>query len=330
MDRWNEWVETHVSPTPLTAHGAWGRLLESEGVLTDYFFVRDQHGTIVAGCPLQILKTSRITYGYSARGPLFIPGVDVVTVMTMFVEAVRSYRLAFWRIEPTSLPEPLPSKYIKTNDVQPATTLLLDLNITPEKLLENMHQKTRYNIRLAQKKGLTIRWEKNSELFWKLSLETSKRDGFRLHARAHYENVLASGISEQVTVYQGETALASAVTTRVGDTYSYLYGASSSEARSLMAPYLIQWSAIVRAQEYGAHWYDFYGLAPLKLSSTTTRFLTREEHTYDSHAKEAGYTRFKLGFGGQILTSPGTWDVVFSLGTYGLYRGVRALRKFFV
>lgn len=313
--------------TPLAAHGSWGELLKREGSRVEYFFVREGTATI-AGFMIVTIRTYFITYAYSPRGPIVAARCDLEKMYRTIAEFLKKRQFFFWRIEPTDLPAQLPSIFRKVSDIQPSTTLAINIAQTPEELLRAMHQKTRYNIRLALKKNLEVCWKKDIDLFWTLSRATSERDGFRLHSRQHYQEVIGSDFAEQIIVYAEGKPVASAVCTFVGNVYTYLYGASSYEARAFMAPYLIQWSAILRAQEHKAQWYDFYGLAPLSSPVTERSLISPEEFSYDSDAKEAGYTRFKLGFSGSIIALPGTWDVVFSPGKYVVYELLRYMRRF--
>lgn len=323
---WNAWLESHAVQTPLAAHGLWGDVLEREGTPVEYFFI-EHAGKVLGGFSLITLRGRGVTYGYSARTPIVLPGTDLTAVYQMIAGFLVRRGMIFWRIEPDRLPDVHVLRMVKTPDVQPAVTLVLDLSQTPDQLLAAMHQKTRYNIRLALKKGLEARWEKDPALFWELSTATSNRDGFRLHPRAHYDEVITSNFVEQLTVYADGKPIASAVFTHVGSTYTYLYGASSYEARSLMAPYLVQWSGMLRAKELGAHWYDFYGLAPLAQPVAVMNHMSIDEYAFDAEAKEAGYTRFKLGFGGIVIALPGTWDTILAPLRYRLYSSIRAARR---
>lgn len=93
-----------------------------------------------------------------------------------------------------------------------------------------------------------------------------------------------------------------------GDTATYLYGASSDENRSVMAPFLLQWRLIQEAKKEGFRYYDFFGI---------------------SDKKWPGVTRFKKGFGGETVSYPGTFDVIFDKANYGFYQILRKARRLF-
>ncbi len=227
----------------------------------------------------------------------------------------------FFRIEPEEITNELVHLNLKKSlDLQPKKTLLLDLSLSPEKLLAQMHQKTRYNIRLAEKKGVKIKVAKgscesnrnneNNEVdfkeFWRLMSLTSERDAFRLHGSRHYKNLLsAKNIKLFFAVYEGKN-IATAMVCFYKERVTYMHGASDNEARNLMAPYLLQWEVIKATQAEGYKYYDFYGI---------------------DENKWPGVTRFKLGFGGFTKEYPGTYDYILNPLVYNLYELLRKIRR---
>ena len=208
----------------------------------------------------------------------------------------------------------------KTIDVQPSRTLIMDLSKSEEELLQNMHQKTRYNIRLAERKGArviegNIGYFKN---FWQLTSETSQRDKFRLHSRNYYHKMLeidknfiklfAAEYSASANSGQDKKMIAANIISFFGDTVTYLHGASSNEYRNVMAPHLLQWYCIKLAKERGYKYYDFSGI---------------------DENKWPGLTRFKKSFGGEEVQGLGTFDLIFNKKWYSIYRFVRELRRKF-
>ncbi|MHB8903936.1 MAG: lipid II:glycine glycyltransferase FemX, partial [Patescibacteria group bacterium] len=209
----------------------------------------------------------------------------------------------------------------KTIDLQPAKTLILDLKQSEEELLKAMHQKTRYNIRLAEKKGIII---KESEIdktgvadsadlkeFWRLLKTTGQRDNFRLHSFSHYEKLLEINktrpgfIKLFLAQFEGKN-IAAGIFSFYGNKVTYLHGASDNKFRNLMAPYLLQFSLIQKARAENYLYYDFYGI---------------------DEQKWPGVTRFKLGFGGRVFKYGGTYDLIFKPGFYRLYELFRKLRR---
>ncbi len=237
-----------------------------------------------------------------------------------FIEEIRVLaerrNVIFARIEPTVdiSEETLKEKgFIKSlKDVQPAKTLILDLEASEEELLGQMHEKTRYNIGLAQRKGVVVRKseynEKYFEIFWSLMSLTAKRQGIRIFPKEYYrKQFLIKGENFEnilfIAEYQGKPIAANLVNF-FGGTATYLHGGSDNEYRSLMAPHLLQWEQIKEAKNRGCKIYDFWGIDEQKWS---------------------GVTRFKNGFGGREVQYIGTWDLVLRPRWYKIYKLAKRL-----
>jgi len=200
----------------------------------------------------------------------------------------------------------------KTIDVQPSKTLILDLTKSEDELLQAMHQKTRYNIRLAEKKGVKIMevGANRFEEFWQLLVSSGDRDKFNLHGRSYYQAMLKLAndfVKLFFAEYQGKP-LAGSLVTFFGDSATYIHGGSSDKNREIMAPYALHWQIIKQAKQLGYKYYDFHGV---------------------DAAKWPGVTRFKMGFGGQVINYPGTFDLVYDTGWYNIYKMVRRVRRTF-
>ncbi len=248
-------------------------------------------------------------YYYIPRGP-YIENREVSQEFLQGLsEAIRvsDTKAIFIRIEPI---QNINSKHlIKTIDIQPSKTLLLSLSESEVEILAQMHQKTRYNIRLAEKKNLIIRnTPEYSDQFLDLLEETKQRDSFRIHSRAYYQKMIETKAVDLITVWVNDMLLAGSLIAKQGDTVTYVHGASSSEKRELMAPYFLHWQTICQAKKSGYSWYDWQGI---------------------DEKKWPGVTRFKLGFGGQTHIFPGTFDVRLVSGAYAGYTIFRRLRRLF-
>lgn len=253
-------------------------------------------------------------YWYAPRGPIIsqTAGIGRGAIEDFLFSAVKKIdeKCLFLRLEPASLPTGIKLFLKKTVDLQPAKTLLLNLSSSEEELLSAMSQKTRYNIRLAEKKGVYIRVGTAADFseFWRLLNLTGARDGFRIHDAAHYRALLAAAnkfIKLFLAEYEGKV-IAAGLFCFWGETATYLHGASDNKWRGAMAPYLLQWAAIKEARAAGLRHYDFYGI---------------------DEKKWPGVTRFKLGFGGRKKEYPGTYDLVFRPVTYRVYNFFRKLRR---
>ena len=233
----------------------------------------------VGGQPKIIANVQVLEYATPVGNFWYLPHASRGEVL---IPEAKKQGIVFIRVEPL-VSGPLPTGARPVKNRQPQNTLILDLTKSLENLLAEMHQKTRYNIRLAEKKNLKISWEKNPELFINLMKDTSRRDKFGAHSPEYYKKMLDCKLVEQGTVFFENQPIASAIFIGYEKTYIYLHGASSNEHRDAMAPHLLQWSAITRAKNNDFTRYDFWGIAP---------------EDADNHPL-AGVTRFKLGFGGQ-------------------------------
>lgn len=162
-----------------------------------------------------------------------------------------------WTIENSS------GKYYKK--FIPPYTALIDLSQSEEDILQAMKPKGRYNIRLAEKKGVTVDevepTQENVALFHKLMEETTQRDSFAWNSLEFYTSFLQLPCSKLFFARHEEDLLAAAIMLGQGDVMYYYYGASSSKKRNLMAPYLLQWMAIRDAKQADYEIYDFLGVA---------------------------------------------------------------------
>lgn len=315
---------------PFPQSSEWGDILISEGKGVERLAVMDGGETVLEAQIVYMLLPFGWKYAFCPKGPVMKEqGIkNKEQIFNSLTNYFAKKRCVFFRFEPSLLLTPY-SLLLKTHDINPRATTVLDLGKSLEELLAAMHAKTRYNIRLAEKKGLRVSREKNMEVFWNLMKETGKRDGFSLHEKKHYEHVFDSPAVDQITVYSGETPVAVGVFIGVGDTYTYLYGASDYEHRQLMAPYLVQWEGIRDGKQRGFREYDFFGIAPRKEIRNKKQEIREEEYEYDGGHQYAGVTRYKLGFGGETREVPGTFDLIISPVKYRMYQLLRRARRLF-
>lgn len=215
----------------------------------------------------------------------------------------------FVRFEPAEVP---PVGRVAAS-LNPAVTLLTDLSQSEEQLLSGMHQKTRYNLRLAEKKGVVVSESKDTDVWLKLHHQTTARDRFKGHADDYYCAMLACPITRlYVASFEGEP-LAAMIAVFYGDTVTYLHGASSNAARDVMAPYLLHWSVMREGKSLGCARYDWWGINP-----------TDAQHPAYKRSWE-GITRFKRGFGGEEVHLPGTFELATRPVWYKLYEWKRSM-----
>ena len=298
---------------------AWGEFRASQGCPLRRFLLLDDRGDVAVAAQMEYRRRKFGTgYWYAPRGPVFSPKLpsdarrDVL--MRLCEELLKIPELRrkalFWRMEPASEisnPEGLvPLSFRRVAALNPASTILLDLAPTEDELFRRMSEKTRYNIRVAEKHGVTTRvgsGAKDISAFLKLMGETAARDRFVQHDHAYlaatYEFLAARGMARLRFAEHGGKLLAANMEIAFGDTVTYLYGASSSESRNVMAPHLLHWSAIRDAKAKGFSIYDFWGANPE----------WKGMHSYKPSWE--GITRFKRGFGGRLVNFVGTWDLPF-------------------
>ena len=272
------------------------------------------------------------SYFYCPRGPIVNYELSITNYQlileSLFNEInniAKNEGVMFLRFDPPASYklQTISYKLNKTLDVQPSKTLILNLSKSEKELLKNMRQKTRYNIRLAEKKGVKIidAGLDRFEDFWRLMGETSERDNFRTHGINYYKAMLAdpeglrarrpSGSAMAIKLFIAEyrkKPIAANIVSFFGDTATYMHGASSMNYRNVMAPYLLQWRAIKLAKKSGRKYYDFYGV---------------------DEKKWPGVTRFKKGFSGRAVNYPGTFDLIFDSSWYNVYKMVRRVRRTF-
>jgi lipid II:glycine glycyltransferase (peptidoglycan interpeptide bridge formation enzyme) len=149
--------------------------------------------------------------------------------------------------------------------VYPEATRLLDLTLSTEELLAHMKPKGRYNIKVAERNGVTVRTSTDTTEFAKIAQKTAARDGFKAHSPKYYQTFLQSlpGAFLLYADVPGTTEpIAGLIGVLHGSCGTYYYGASDHNHRAYMAPYALQWHAIQHSKAQGCSQYDFFGVAP--------------------------------------------------------------------
>jgi peptidoglycan pentaglycine glycine transferase (the first glycine) len=216
--------------------------------------------------------------------------------------------------------------------IQFRNTVVLDLSPDEDQLLANMKQKTRYNVRLAGRKGVTIRVGTKDDLglLYQMYAETSIRDGFVIRDEDYYRSVWgtfikaeedhssrvseshepgsapclnSSPIAEPILAEVDGQVVAGVLIFRFAGRAWYLYGMSREQHREKMPNYMLQWEAIRRAREAGCMRYDLWG-AP---------------DVFDESDSMWGVYRFKEGLGGRVVRHIGAWDLPVNKVLYRLY-----------
>lgn len=187
-------------------------------------------------------------------------------------------------------------------NILPTNTIVLDLSQDEQTILNRMKPKTRYNIRLALRKGVEVKSVgiEGLRTWYNLYTETAMRNGLNLNHIQYFQNMFAAKMEcpdDEVNVklmiaYYNDIPLAAMFLVLSAHRATYLYGASSSNMRNLMPTYALQWKAIQVAKEHHCCEYDMFGIAP---------------NPNPSHPMYGLY-KFKHGFGGEIYHQLGCWD----------------------
>ncbi len=185
--------------------------------------------------------------------------------------------------------------------VQPARTILLDLAPGEDDLLAGMKEKWRYNVRLAARRGVSVRPARTLEdvqVWYRVLQATGQRDGFGIHTLDYYRRawqLFAPANQAQLLLAEHDGRLLAGIFVGcLGRQAIYLYGASSNEQRQLMPNYLLQWEAMRWSKNQGAQFYDFWGIPD----------------SDDPTEAMAGVYRFKSGWGGRTVRFAGNYEYV--------------------
>ncbi|MBI4099955.1 peptidoglycan bridge formation glycyltransferase FemA/FemB family protein [Candidatus Microgenomates bacterium] len=261
----------------------------------------------VGGCQIFIHRVP-----HSPWTVAYLPRPEKIANLEKIKEACRAERAIFLKVEP--LARAVPGN--PSEPVLPQHTIYIDLTAPEEKLLAAMHEKTRYNIGLATKKGVKITEGENLTEFVKLLEKTEERQGFYSHPADYYETLWET-LRPAKMVYllsavSGQQTAASIMLLRYKDFLYYAYGGSDPEYREMMAPHLLHWEAMRLGKKLDCKVYDLWG---------------SYKNSPDEKDSWWGIYRFKKGFGGREVTFPQTVDIPLS-SLYSLYPLAERFRRF--
>ena len=330
---WDAFVAQHPHGHLMQLSG-WGALKSRFGWSVERVGLPGDASALVAGAQLfyRPLPLRLGCVAYIPKGPLvdWQDAAQVTALVAALDRAARAQGAIALTIEP-DLPDG-PENAARLSHagfipgaapIQPRRTLLVDLTPDEEAILAAMKSKTRYNIRLAARKGVSVRQGGAADLgtFYRLMTTTSARDRFGIHSLAYYcaayELFAPRHAVLLLAEFQGQP-LAGLMAFALGSTAWYFYGASSNQHRNLMAPYALQWAAMRWAKERGCTVYDLWGVPDEEEERLEADFTRRRDGLW-------GVYRFKRGFGGQLVRTVGAWDRVYRPLRYRLYRW--ALRR---
>jgi peptidoglycan pentaglycine glycine transferase (the first glycine) len=319
---WDNFITTHPDCHILQT-GDWGVLKSAFGWSVE---------RIVSGESGAQILFRDLPFGYSIA---YIPKGPIHLTEELSSELDRvceKHKAIFLKIEPFAW-EPDPSwqsledsGWYRSESIQPRRTVIIPLILSGEEILAGMKQKTRYNIRLAEKKGIEVRQSDEYALFAEMALVTGKRDGFGVHSAAYYQKIkelfAEEGKAVLLMAYFEDQPVAGIIVFAHGKTAWYMYGASTDAERNRMPTYLLQWEAIKWAQSIGCEGYDLWGITDHDEKELEALFESKQHHD-----GLWGVYRFKRGFGGNIQRSVGAWDKAYRLILYKAYRLYTSLKN---
>ena len=334
-DTWNELIaelpNAHILQT-----WEWGEVKERYGWQTLPQVWYDKDGKVAAAA---LILTRRLTWGristpwrvmYIPRGPLLVDWFDAELrdkVLSELRSLAKKNNAIFIKIDPeviigkgefgahdqaaAELIAELEGTgwHFSQEQVQFRNTMIIDLKQSLEELLGSMKQKTRYNVRLASRKGVRVRLgtKEDLDLLYRMYAETSLRDGFAIRDHSYYQtvwaNFMAAGMAEPIIAEVDGEEIAAVIIFRFAHRAWYLYGMSLAVHRPRMPNYLLQWEAIKAAKEAGCEVYDLWG-AP-------DEFIEGDDLW--------GVYRFKQGLGAEVVRFIGAWDFPLKPGIYRFY-----------
>ena len=348
---WDAFVDRHAC-AHLLQTSDWAALKQGFGWSAFRIALANSGGDLVAGASILIRSALGIRVAYIPRGPLTDWNDPALTgaLLDEMELACRKQGAAVLKIEPGLRDSPrnrlLLARYgfeHSIHTVQPQSTIVLDIAGEESKILKRMKNKWRYNVRLSERKGVTVRQAGASDLavFNDLMLTTGERDGFGVHSpeyyRAAYDLLTPNRATYLVAEYDGDP-LAAIVVGLTGDTACYLWGASSNRERNRMPNHALQWAGIRWARAQGATRYDLWGI-PDDLGKVAIGLSSSENGAAPADALPVelnsmpreelwGVYRFKQGFGGEVVRDVGAWDRPLKSTAFRLYGAGLALRQY--
>jgi lipid II:glycine glycyltransferase (peptidoglycan interpeptide bridge formation enzyme) len=345
---WNQFVAGNSTPASFLQSWEWGEFQKSQGsrVLRLGFqpsgtkeYIRENL-VATASVIKRNLPLPGMSFWYLPRGPIIRRdniGSQQAVLENLLLELSNKknvfLRLApYWSQSDNRIHWPeldFVEPQILRKQREPEMTQLTSLG-PPEEMLERMHQKTRYNIRLAERKGVEFRFYQDKEdldIFWQLLNTTSQREKIRIYKKDYYTVLLMAARlltdpqmefkSDELhsilafASYQGKV-LAGGLWLGFGDTLTYLHGGSTREHKEVMAPYSLHWQLLQWGHEHGYQLYDWWGIE--KKGSVFSL---------------KGVTRFKQGFGGFEHSFAGTHDRVFNKKIFSYLTVLRKMKEIF-
>ena len=317
----NEWEQ--IANHPLQSW-YWGTAREKTGVKV-VRFAEEENGNLKKVFQMTVHKVPffPIKIGYLPRSVL-----PSKSFLDFLYDYCKENKIAFVKLEP----------YVKTSEVKgtedffkysklkksphplfPKWTIMLDLTKSEEELFKNLKRKTRYNIRLAKRKGVEVKEMSNNkgfEIFVKLYFDTCKRQKYRGHT-PEYHRIIWETLKKKiahilVAFYKGKPVASYELFLYKNILY-YPYGGSDYNYRNTFASNLLMWEVVLFGKRHGAKLFDMWGSLP---------------PNYNKSHPWSGFTRFKQGYGGEFVEFVGSWDLVVDRVKYRIFTLLYKIRNF--
>ena len=275
-------------------------------------------------------------WAYVPKGPLvdWSDQGQLALVWQALDRVARARRAFALTIEPDLIDEPAHRERLLAlgfrpsplEAVQPRRTIIVNLSPDENEIMAAIKSKTRYNTRLAVRKGVAVREAGESDLsaFQGLMAATAERDRFGVHTPAYYEAAyrlfVPRGWARLLLAEVGGEPVAGLMVFAIPPRAWYFYGASGNAHREKMPAYLLQWEAMCWARSVGCQSYDLWGVPDYDEETLEAEFAQRRGGLW-------GIYHFKRGFGGQLVRTLGAWDRVYAPARYRLYRWMLEVRN---
>jgi len=335
-----EW-DAFLARTPGGHHAQtslWGRVKAMHGWKIIRLVIR-QGERIIAGAQILMRPTPIIgSVGYIPKGPVIAsndPGLPKL-VFNEMRKLVKVHRIHYLILQPPDNGPELTTQLrlwgFRSSSIKafPTATVLIDLRQNLDTILANMKSKTRYNIRLAQRKGITVRKgiEDDIPTFYRILVATSQRQNFSVYPERYYSELgRVFGQLGHFKIFLAEyqdQAVSAMFTIAFGDTVLFKRGGWSGQYGNYRPNEIMHWTAIQWAKSQGYHYYNFEGIDPLAAKA----LLQREP--IPASLKDS-VTRFKIGFGGLVVCLPDVYDYVHNpllrWAYYSIYPKIAELAK---
>lgn len=334
---WDDFVRAHPR-AHLLQLSAWATLKAQQGWTSARALLHDSAGNLRAGAqilfkPLPLRRLGLGTLAYLPFAPLWHDEQDAPALWAEIRRVCRQHRAAFLKVEAgiyQDAPAPNFAQWglrPSPQTIQPPRTILIDLARPEDAILAGMNQGTRRKIRQSLKGDVVYQTATPAQVqdFAALMQVTGERNAFGVHETDYYQRAYELFVPRDAALcmaYRASDgqALAGVFVASVGKTAWYLYGASSSEGRNLMASYGVQWQAIQWARARDCTQYDMWGIPDEDEATLEANFQQREDGLW-------GVYGFKRGWGGQVVRSLGALDLPYRPLLYAGYQVALKLRR---